>query len=252
MSTLSSSDPRVAPVVTGVEGLASAAVASLWGALDRILPLWFALSAFFAVHHVAVPNPASDTAVFLQVFDNESWLLTTLVAGAAAASVALRIFLGRGKEALKPDWSLGAFIGIVSLLGVAPAVILMGLRPPALSASWGDMLHDLARSGLGLATGFAMVWLALRLTLWPIGRLLGDRRVTSEQSWILMRGGVASYAAAVLLLTAPMLVLNTLVLTLTAHASPLVRDAAGAPLSAAIVLAAAAVAAEVYRKRLRL
>jgi hypothetical protein len=241
-----------APAATGVEALASAAFAALWRSQDRILPLWFALAVFYALNHAPVPSQGGDAFVVQDVINNEMWLLTTLVVTALASAIGLRIFLGRGREALKPNVAMGAYVGIVTLLGIAPAVMLTNLHPPTLSALLMGFPGRAMRTGLSLAAGGAILWASLRLALWPIARLLGDRRVTGEQSWILMRGAVISFTGALLLLTAPMLMLNYALIVLTQHASPLIHDAVSAPLRAAVGLAVTAVAAEVYRKRMRL
>ena len=154
-------------------------------------------------------------------------------------------------RALKPDTAMGAYVGIFVLLGIAPVVILMGLHPPQTAAPVSELHDDIVRAGFGVAIGMAMFWLSLRLTLWPIGRLLDDSRVTAAQSWILMRGAVMRYAGAVSVLVAPLILINAAVSLATEHV-PLIHQAAIAPLNAAIMLGATAVAAEVYRNRMNL
>jgi hypothetical protein len=244
--------PARAPVaMRGVEALAMAALTNLWRSMDRILPLGFALALFHALVH-ARPHGAGDNVWPLQaILETEASTLTALVVTALASAVALRIFLGRPREALKPDQALGGYVAVFTLLGVAPLMILMGLHPlePGVSAS---QLHDdIARAVFGVAVGMAMFWISLRLTLWPIAKLLDDSRVTAAQSWTLMRGAVIRYAGAVSILTAPLIVANALVSVVTDQ-MPLIHQAAIAPLNAAITLVATAVAAEVYRNRMNL
>ena len=219
-----------APAATGVEALASAAFATLRRTQDRALPLWFAIAVFYALNHAPAPSQGGDAYVVQEVINHEAWLLTNLLVNALASAIGLRIFLGRGREALKPDTAMGAYIGIVTLLGIAPAVMLTDLHAPALSTLVAGFPNSTIRLVLGVAAGVAILWASLRLTLWPIARLLGDRRVTGEQSWILMRGAVISFTGALLLLTAPLLMLNYALMELTQHASSLVRDAVNAPL----------------------
>ncbi len=235
----------------GVEALARAALANLWRSMDKVLPLWFALAVFHALVHPHAYTPADEAWPLQAILDNEVSTLTGLAVTGLAAAVALRIFLGRGREALKPDPGMGAFVGIFILLGIAPVVILMGLHPPGPSASIPELQNQIMRTGFGLATGVAMFWIALRLSLWPIARLLDDRRVTASQSWTLMRGAVMRYAGAVSSVVAPLILINAAVSVATAQ-WPLIHDAAMAPLNAAITLGAAAVAAEVYRNRMNL
>jgi len=242
----------MAPAVADVEALALTALATLWRHLDRMLPLWFALAAFHALTHAATQSQGVDTPVLQQIFANEASTMTNLAVSALASGIGLRIFLGRGREALRPSGDLGGYVSIVVLLAVAPTVMLMGLHPPGFDTSRAQLVAEAPRLAVGLATCVAAFWVSLRLTLWPIARLLDDRRVTGAQSWTLMRGAVGRYAGAVILLVAPMTLVNYLIGLLAAHASPLIHEAATAPLRAAMTLAATAVAAEVYRKRMAL
>lgn len=244
--------PARAPVAPrGVEALALSALANLWRSLDRILPLWFALALFHALVHRHADAPDPDAWPLQAILDNEASTLTGLVVTGLAAAVAVRIFLGRGRESWKPDAGLGAFVGIFVLLGIAPVVILMGLHPPGPDAPISELKAQLARVAFGLATGVAMFWISLRLSLWPIGRLLDDRRLTASQSWTLMRGAVMRYAGAVSSVVAPLILIDAAVSVTTAQ-WPMVHSAGMAPLNAAITLGAAAVAAEVYRDRMNL
>jgi hypothetical protein len=241
---------KAPPVTRGVEALSLAALANLWRSLDRLLPLWFGLAAFHAMARAAVHAHAADAWPLQAIVDNETSTLTLLLISALASAVALRIFLGRGRDALRVTPGLAGFVGIVILLGIAPAMILMGAHPPEPGASPTDLRVDMVRMSLALATGLVMFWVSLRLTLWPIARLLGENRVTGGQSWTLMRGAAGRYAGALGLLVGPMLLLNYLLDLFTTQASPLIHGAATAPLSAAITLTTAAVAAEVYKNRM--
>lgn len=242
----------MAPAVADVEGLARAALRTLWRNLDRMLPLWFALAAFHALTHAAARSQGIDTPILQQILANEASTMTNLAVSALASGVALRIFLGRGREALRANGDLGGYVSIVVMLAVSPAVVMMGLHPPSLDMPRAQLVADAPRFGLALATCLATFWVGLRLTLWPIARLLDERRVTASQSWALMRGAVGRYAGAVLLLVVPMALVNGLLGGLIAHAPALVNEAATAPLRALMTLAAAAVAGEVYRKRMAL
>jgi hypothetical protein len=241
---------KAPPVTRAVEALSLAALANLWRSLDKLLPLWFGLAAFHAMARAAVHVHAADAWPLQAIIDNEASTLTLMLVSALASAVALRIFLGRGRDALRVNPWLAGYVGIVILLGIAPAMILMGVHSPAPGASPTDLHVDMVRMALALATGFTMFWVSLRLTLWPIARLLGDNRVTGGQSWTLMRGAAARYAGTLGLLIGPMVLLNYLLDALTTEASPLIHAAATAPLSAAITLTTAAVAAEVYKNRM--
>jgi hypothetical protein len=244
--------PARAPAVFGAESLAMAALTNLWKSLDRMLPLWFGLAVFHALVHAAQRAQSPDLWPLQAILNREASALLTLGITALASAIALRILLGRSHEAVQPDGALGAYVGIVVMLGVAPAIILMGWRPLGPEALKADLSDGLARALLAMAMAGVVFWVSMRLTLWPIARLFGDKRVTAEQSWLLMRGAVARYAGAVVLLIAPLLTINYVLGLFAPHAPPMMIDAAVAPLRAAITLAATAVAAEVYRTRMGL
>jgi hypothetical protein len=242
--------PARAPAVFGAESLAMAALTNLWRSLDRILPLGFALAVFHALIHAAQRGQSPDLWPLQAILNGEASALMTLGISALASAIALRILLGRSREAVMPDGALGSYVGTVVLLGIAPTVLLMGWHTPGPAALKEQLTDDLARVVLGLAAAGVVFWVALRLTLWPIARLLGDSRVTAEQSWQLMRGAVARYAGAVVLVTAPLVMINYLLSVFAAQAPGVVLDAALAPVRAALTLAVTAVAAEIYRMRM--
>jgi hypothetical protein len=242
--------PARAPAVFGAESLAAAALTNLWKHLDRILPLGGALALFHGLVQAAQRGQSADLWPLQASLNREASNLMTLGISALACAIALRILLGRSKEAVQPDGALGAFVGIVVLLGLAPAVLLMGWHPVSGEALWTELSDGLARVALGVSMAAVVCWVALRLTLWPIARLLGDSRVTAEQSWQLMRGAVLRYAGALVLLLAPLVMVSYLVSVFAASAPGLVIDAAEAPIRAIITLAATAVAAEVYKLRM--
>jgi hypothetical protein len=244
--------PARAPAVFGAESLATAALTNLWKHLDRMLPLWFALAVFHALTHVALRGESPDLWPLQAILNREASALMTLGVSALASAIALRVLFGRSREAVQPDGALGAYVGTVLLLAVAPTIILMGWHAPGPGTLKAELSDDLARVMLGLSAAAAVFWVALRLTLWPIARLLGDTRVTAEQSWQLMRGAVARYAGAMVLLLAPLVTIAYILSLFRGHAPPMLVDAALAPVQAAITLAATAVAAEIYRMRMGL
>ena len=242
--------PARAPAVFGAESLAAAALTNLWKHLDRILPLGGALALFHGLVQAAQRGQSPDIWPLQAILNREASNLMTLGISALASAIALRILLGRSKEAVQPDGALGAFVGIVVMIGVAPAVLLMGWRPPIGDALWTELSNSLAQVLLGAGMAGVVCWVALRLTLWPIAKLLGDTRVTAEQSWQLMRGAVLRYAGALVLLVAPFVMVSYLIGVFAQSAPGLVLDAAEAPVRAIITLAATAVAAEVYKLRM--
>ena len=97
-----------------------------------------------------------------------------------------------------------------------------------------------------------LLWAALRLTLWPISALVGDGDMSPGKSWRLMRGAVLRYVLAVILLSAPVFILQLVVVMLMQPQGPLLAQLAATPLNSLMALLAAAVGAEIYRLRVRL
>ena len=54
-----------------------------------------------------------------------------------------------------------------------------------------------------------LAWIYVRLMLWPIGALMGEPTVTPARSWALMRGQVAGFIIAVIILGAPYFLVST-------------------------------------------
>ena len=166
--------------------------------------------------------------------------------------VALRAMLDRGWAAWKPDLGLAAYALIVMLLGAVPEAVTYLVQVPAHGAPQAVLLPFAAAASLSLAFAAVLAWVVLRLTLWPIGLLMGDAEMTPSRSWALMRGSVLRFLLAALLLAAPVFILNLMVVMLTQPQGRLISQVAAAPLLSLMALLAAAVAAEIYRTRVRM
>jgi hypothetical protein len=165
------------------------------------------------------------------------------------SGVAIRLMLGRGKSAWLPDLGLLGYTLAVSLLAAAPSLLAVMAQPPAHGAPAAAFSNYTAMAAGSVVASLAILWATLRLTLWPIGRLLGNVEVTASRSWKLMRGAVLRYAMALILLGAPVFILSVMVAMLTKPQGHLISQLAVTPLTSLAALLAAAVAAEVYRAR---
>jgi hypothetical protein len=235
----------------GIEALAAAGVGNLWRSMGRIWPLWSVLTFAYAMGVLVLEGQVGPAA---------SGLLRPEVLAAAAGSslvaglvtgIAIRVFLYR-EGAWRPDLGLGAYALIVMLLGTGPAAFAE-VSPVLAIPQGGPSLPD--NMGLvvcGLAVGLLTMWMALRLTLWPIGRLVGDAEMSAGRSWRQMRGAVMGYILAVVLLSAPVFILEMMVVMLMKPEGHLLTQVSVAPLNSLMALLAAAVAAEIYRMRVRL
>jgi len=231
----------------GAEALASGALASLWASFGGVWPLWSILTVINAVG-AALAEGSTEAGTPAGLVALPSLVASTL--GASVVSgVAIRLMLGRGKAAWLPDLGLIAYVGLVSLLTAAPSAFALTVQAPPHGATQAAVTSFIELASVALLATIGAIWATLRLTLWPIGRLLGNAEMTAGRSWRLMRGAVLRYLMGAILLGAPVAMLNFMVITLTKSQGHLISQIAATPLNALIALLAAAVAAEVYRAR---
>jgi len=233
----------------GAEALASGALASLWASFGGVWPLWSILTVINAVGAALAEGQTGPAGAGTQT---GLVALPSLVASTLGASVvsgvAIRLMLGRGKAAWLPDLGLIAYVGLVSLLTAGPSAFALIVQAPH-GATQAAVTSFIELASVALLATIGAIWATLRLTLWPIGRLLGNAEMTAGRSWRLMRGAVLRYLMGAILLGAPVAMLNFMVITLTKSQGHLISQIAATPLNALIALLAAAVAAEVYRAR---
>jgi hypothetical protein len=225
----------------GAETLAAGAFANLWSAFGSVWPLWSVLTLVNAIAAAAGEGAGG--------LGQLPGLIGSVVAAALVSGVAIRLLLGRGLAAWKPDPGLVVYSGVVALLGAGPAVLALVAQPPVQNASQAALSSYTTTAALAAVAGLAIFWVGARLSLWPIGRLLGTAEMTPGRSWRLMRGVVLRYAMATILLAAPVIILDIMVSMLTKAQGHLIGQIAATPLTSLVTLLAAAVAAEVYRSR---
>jgi hypothetical protein len=234
----------------GAESLASGALANLWASFGQVWPLWSVLTLVGAVSAAAATDGAAAggslaAALGRLTVDAPANFVAALVSG-----VAVRLMLGRGRAAWKPDGGLFAYAVIVGLAATAVSAVSAIMGPiPTPGAAPGALMANTGVAAAALAAGFALIWAAARLTLWPVGLLFGASDLGPALAWRRMRGVVLGYGMATLLLAAPIVILGLLVVMLTQTQGPLVSHLAIAPLGGLLALVAGAVAVEVYRAR---
>ena len=226
----------------GAETLAAGAVANLWASFGSVWPLWSALTLAYAI--------AAAAAEGLTGLAQAPVLIGADLAAALVSGIAIRVLLGRGPAAWKPDAGLAAFTGLVGLVAVGPTALLLLAQPPAHAGSQAELSAYTTQAGGAAVVALAILWAAMRITPWPIGRLVGNALMTPGRSWRLMRGVVLRYAMAAILLGAPVAVLAVMVAMLTKPQGHLIGQLAVTPLTSLMALLAAAVAVEVYRSRI--
>jgi len=238
-----------APVAApGAEALATAAAVGLWRAAGRLWPLWLALTAFQALNRVAAKLQLDHATGLQKILGGEASALALYGAAALACGVGLRLVLDR-PGAWKLDRRLGVYAGISLALTEAPNLLLLGFQTTPTFATQAEILDFIARSAMGLVGAAALFLASLRLALWPVARLMGDETMTATRAWGMMRGATVSYLLALILLGAPLVLLNLVVVMLARRAGGLAPGLAGAPLGALTSLVAMAVSAEIYRAR---
>jgi hypothetical protein len=250
MSTQAIDQAAGAPsATTSVEQLAAAALGSFWRALGRLGPLWLLGTVFIALKVVLANAPLVGATPLERSLAAATAGFFGQVAPALVSGVAIRMFLGRQREAWRVDRHFWRYIGIVSLLGVAPVAVSVWAAAVGPLAVPGDPVALFGAVALTAAPAALAIWVALRLALWPIGRLMGAADLAPQRSWSLMRGAAAGAFGAALLLGAPLFILAMIPVMATSHGDVAQGELAAAPLLAALNLVVAAVAAEVYRAR---
>jgi len=233
----------------GIETLAAAGLGNLWRAIGRIWPLWGALTVVNALSAAAAFAPERDgAAAALQTAMGElPWFVASGLTAGVTTGLAIRVLLGREKP-WRPDGPLLAYAGAVTLLGVAGSVVAAIVQAPH-AAGPDAQVTFMTTAGGAVVAALALLWVALRLTIWPVGRLVGYDEMSPGRSWRLMRGAVLRSVLAAALLSAPVFIANLVVVMLTQPAGPVTARVSAAPLASLMALLAAAVAAEIYRAR---
>ena len=233
----------------GVEALAAAGLGNLWRSIGRIWPLWGALTVVNALSAAAAfaPDKAGAVAALQTAIGELPWFVASGLAAGVTTGLAIRIVLGREKP-WRPDGPLLAYAAAVTGLGVAGSLVAAVVQAPH-GAGADAQVSFMSTAGATLVAALALLWVALRLTIWPVGRLVGYDEMSPGRSWRLMKGAVLRSMLAAALLSAPVFILNMLVAMLTQAAGPVTARVSAAPLASLMALLAASVAAEIYRAR---
>jgi hypothetical protein len=171
--------------------LALWAVEGVWSSAPRLVRRAAGLAPTFPLH---------SPAWFAQ-----GLLLAIVSAGLAALT--LRLFLVPGRGWWRPGRGFWICAGLLLLAGLgASAQTLLTLhgRP---SRDLGLLLQQQA---LMYGSLLVLDWIYVRLLLWPIGALVGEPGMTPGRSWALMRGQVAGFVVAVVVLNLPLVLMTGL------------------------------------------
>ncbi|HEY8616430.1 hypothetical protein [Phenylobacterium sp.] len=226
--------------------------AGAWRALQANWRALWPVGLGYAVFTVASEQVAraaelttpAPTAAFL------AYGFITGLVGALLSGLTLRIVLTPGGRRGRLDGPLVAYVLLVTVVGLT-ANLAMGLTTQAMpgdAAAAADPGAAAGQTFLVLLAMIAGLWIWLRLTLWPVGMVLGDRAMKPSRSFRLMRRGVWGVIMGSLILGfGPLLVYLTLAIQAREH-GPIALVIA-APFLAFFAMATAAVQAEAYRAR---
>lgn len=174
-------------------------------------------------------------------------LVGALVGGVLSGAL-LKSLLGRP---LAIDRSFLAYVGIVTAVSFVTGAVAKALTPVPPEA--GDTAAAMAALPMQLALlvlFLIWVYVAVKLMLWPIGVLVGDKDVTLGKSWTLTQRAFWGYVLGVILLNlAPWCVLAFLGYQAVQAGHPGDLGPLAAPLTALMGLFGTALAAAVYKLR---
>ena len=240
---------------------ATALAGRAWGdvrkSFSSLWPLWIAGSVYGAGStywsRVASPERGHVTGPWL------IYLALSTIGGAILSGPAARAFLGGGK----PWWTLDSALARYVLLDALGGLLIESPNMIPSAAQTGAAQTGAAQTGAGLAAAgamlgvalfklvgvFVLVWIVVRLLLWPIGQFPEVGVVSARQSWRLMRGAFWPYVgAAILAGLPPGIIALSLVSLYRAHGA-LWALIAQAPFNGLLNLILTAVGVEVYRAR---
>jgi hypothetical protein len=242
-----------APNALGPTAPIAAAFRALRARWPQALCLWVAGTAWaFAARSIrqAAGEALRHPSFSLPFFANA-------LAGAAVAAVlttlTLRLVLAPGRGWWRPDRGFAVCVGLLTLASVvASGLISLSLSPVP--------IHNVARLAQHFVLTFAvevvLYWIYARLLLWPIGAAMGNAAMRPGRSWALMRGHVARYVIAVILINLPLVVLASAfpiaairLRLLSAHDLVAVTTVTTAVLGPGVQLLQHAIAAVLYRAR---
>jgi hypothetical protein len=207
-----------------------------------VLMIVLAYSALWATTRYAIATTPGLTAAWAGV------ALAGGVVGGILSGALLKALLGRP---LAVDRGWLAYVGIVTAVGVVTGAVAKALAPAPPEA--GDTAAAMAALGpqlVLLVLFLAWAFVAVKLMLWPIGVLVGDRDVTPRKSWQLTHRAFWGYILGLILLDLiPWCVLAFLGVQAARDGRPGDLGPLAAPLSALMGLCGTTLAAALYKLR---
>lgn len=232
--------------------LVSGALARLRDSLQALAPIAAGWTlATIALQYGAQATGAAASATSLS-WEYVAFAVVSALVNAVFFTPTARIMLGRPQGAWRWDGGFFRYLAWAAGVGLGSAVLVM-LMVGAPSGGVDASPEELAAYGGRVLVVFLMfpvlLWVVMRLLLWPIGMVMNEPSMTAGRSWRLMRGAVFAYiVAAVALNVLPSLLVSLAALRYTATGSLLWLVPIG-PLGAISAQLSAALTAEVYRRR---
>ncbi|WP_374472765.1 hypothetical protein [Phenylobacterium sp.] len=192
----------------------------------------------------ALDPGAGPTPAFL------AYGLASGVFGAVLSGFALRRLLAPERGVFRLDLGLVVYVLLMAGAGLVMNLFALNMAGPAPDPTDTAAAGPYVARSLGLLILLTLaIWAWLRLTLWPIGVLLGDRRIRPSVSFRLMRRGVLAVILGSLILGLGPLIVYGVIAAQDGRGDALLRQVIGAPFLAFFAVSAAAVQAEAYRQR---
>ncbi|MCR5877079.1 hypothetical protein [Phenylobacterium sp. J367] len=230
--------------------------AGAWRSMQANARPMLVLGVVVAVATLVVEQGAATLGVDIKT-STPAFLALALVTGLIGATVsgmATRLILQPEAPRWRVDGRLVGYVAVILLLSLVGNLLLAfymsfvpvgpdgaPANPPVLTPAQASQMF------LVMVAMIVTTWVTIRLMLWPVGLLVGDRDMRPSRSFSLMRRGVfAVILAYAVLATGPFFIYAAL----AGQADPWGR-LIGAPFAAFISLAIAAIQAEAYRQRTR-
>ena len=144
-----------------------------------------------------------DGESLAQYATHGAWRLGRALVDGLVLGMTLRALLGDAQP-WRPDRGLLGFTGIY----VAAAAVPVALFFPTIMAWQGggfEAVPLMAAGGLGGVLGLiALAYFVLRLIVWPVGVLVGDREMTAGRAWQAMLGARLAWLLAGVLFFLPL------------------------------------------------
>ncbi len=191
----------------GTMTLVRGGLARLRAHAPAALVLWLAISTMSAGVELAARATGLQTDAPAVSGAYLGYLFATAFVSSLGSLLAARLFLQGRAGLLRVDRglieALGLLAGMTALVSWSASLYAVAMAGSAQSPQ-----NALAMGVGGAVAYLAMAYVLLKVTLWPIGRLMGRPEVTPGRSWRLMRKATRGVILAYVLAIVPLMVVS--------------------------------------------